>query len=350
MAESPRVLVVAPNWLGDAVMALPALADIRRAHPGGRLIVAARPPVAPLYGMVPGVDATIVTEWRGSLLDRRTLSADVERVKAEAIDRAILFPNSFASAWGMHRARVKERWGYAADLRQPLLTRAIGRPEGSRHQSAYYQHLVRELGMPSGPLEPVIDIPAAAVDEASTLLKARGWDGSRPLLVIAPGAAYGAAKRWLPGHFGSLVTRATQEIGTHGVVVGSAADAGTARLVLQSIGAEHRGAVIDLTGATTLETLAAVMSLAAACVSNDSGAMHLAGAVGTPLAALFGPTRDRETAPLTRQGRTAEVLINPVWCRPCMLRECPIDHRCMKGLMPDRVFESVRMLMGTPPS
>jgi heptosyltransferase-2 len=78
--------------------------------------------------------------------------------------------------------------------------------------------------------------------------------------------------------------------------------------------------------------------------------MHLAGAVGTPLAALFGPTRDRETAPLTRQGRTAEVLINPVWCRPCMLRECPIDHRCMKGLMPDRVFESVRMLMGTPPS
>jgi heptosyltransferase-2 len=342
----PRVLVVAPNWLGDAVMALPALADIRRAHAGGRLIVAARPPVAPLYAMVPGVDATIVTKWRGSLIDRRALSDDVERVKAERIDRAILFPNSFASAWGLSRARVNERWGYATDLRRPLLTRAIARPGGSRHQGAYYQHLVRELGMPTGPLEPVIDIPAAAMDEARTLLAARGWDVSRPLLVIAPGAAYGTAKRWLPEHFGSLVTRAMQETGAQGVLVGTAADADTTRLVLESIDAGHRAAVIDLTGGTTLQTLAAVMSLAAACVSNDSGAMHLAGAVGTPLAALFGPTRDQETAPLTRQGGRAEVLINQVWCRPCMLRECPIDHRCMKGLMPDRVFASVRTLMG----
>jgi heptosyltransferase-2 len=91
--------------------------------------------------------------------------------------------------------------------------------------------------------------------------------------------------------------------------------------------------------------LAGVMTLAAACVSNDSGAMHLAGAVGTPLAALFGPTRDHETAPLTRRGCRAEVLTNPVWCRPCMLRECPIDHGCMKGLDPARVFASVRGLM-----
>jgi heptosyltransferase-2 len=103
--------------------------------------------------------------------------------------------------------------------------------------------------------------------------------------------------------------------------------------------------VIDLTGATTLAVLAGVMSLAAACVSNDSGAMHLAGAVGTPLAALFGPTRERETSPLARRGRRADVLINPVWCRPCMLRECPIDHRCMTGLKPARVVASVRELM-----
>jgi heptosyltransferase-2 len=237
--------------------------------------------------MVPGVDATIVTGWRGSLIDRRRLSDDVERVKAERIDRAILFPNSFASAWGLYRARVNDRWGYATDLRRPLLTRAIARPGGSRHQGAYYQHLVRELGIPTGPLEPVIDIPAAARDEATTLLAARGWDASRPLLVIAPGAAYGTAKRWLPEHFGSLVTRAIQETGAHGVIVGTAADADTARLVLESIDAGHRAGVIDLTGVTSLQTLAAVMSLAAACVSNDSGAMHLAGAVGTPLAALF---------------------------------------------------------------
>jgi heptosyltransferase-2 len=130
-------------------------------------------------------------------------------------------------------------------------------------------------------------------------------------------------------------------------MVGTAADADAARTVLAAIAPADRASVIDLTGATTLHTLAGVMSLAAACVSNDSGAMHLAGAVGTPLAAIFGPTRDRETSPLTRPGGRAEILFNQVWCRPCMLRECPIDHRCMKGLRPERVFESVRALMQT---
>jgi heptosyltransferase-2 len=341
-----RVLVVAPNWLGDAVMALPALADVRRAYPDGHLVVAARPSVAPLYSMVPGVDGTIVTEWRGSLRNRQPLSLDVDRVKAERIDLAILFPNSFASAWGLYRAAVTERWGYAADWRRPFLTRAIARPGGSRHQGAYYQHLVRQLGMPNGPLEPSLSIPSAAVDESQALLSARGWTGTRPLLVIAPGAAYGTAKRWLPGHFAALLTGVTRD-GAHGAIVGTAADADSARMVLAAMDAAERAAVSDLTGATTLQTLAGVMSLAAACVSNDSGAMHLAGAVGTPLAAVFGPTRDRETAPLTRHGGRAEVLVNQVWCRPCMLRECPIDHRCMKGLRPERVLESVRALMQT---
>ena len=277
----------------------------------------------------------------------QALADDVQRVKAAQIDLAILFPNSFASAWGVHRATVRQRWGYAADFRRPLLTRAVRRPGGSRHQGAYYQHLVHQLGMRNGPLEPSISIPPGALEESKALLAARGWDGSRPLLVIAPGAAYGTAKRWLPGHFAALVTRTIQEAGAHGVIVGTAGDADAARLVLAEMDDAYRAATIDLTGATTLHTLAGVLSVAAACVSNDSGAMHLAGAVGTPLAAIFGPTRDRETAPLTRRGGRADVLINQVWCRPCMLRECPIDHRCMKGLRPERVFESVRALMQT---
>ena len=345
-----RVLVVVPNWLGDAVMALPALADIRRSYPGGWLAVAARPSIAPLYSMVPGVDATIVTGWRGSVLDRRTLVDDTHRLKAEHADVAVLLPNSFASAWVVHRAGVKERWGYAADMRRVILTRAIARPGGSRHQGAYYQHLVAQLGMPNGPLEPILHIPSVVTDEARTLLMARGWGESRPLLVVAPGAAYGTAKRWLPGYFGSVLTRAIREIGVQGVIVGTPADADSSRLVLASMDAALRADVIDLTGATTLPTLAGVLSLAAGCASNDSGAMHLAGAVGTPLAAIFGPTREKETSPLTRQGRRAEVLINQVWCRPCMLRECPIDHRCMIGLRPERVFGSIRTLIEGHPS
>lgn len=345
MPEPGRVLVVAPNWLGDAVMALPAFADIRRAHAQARLIVAARPSIAPLYAMVPGIDSTLVTQWRGSMTNRRPLQEDVRQLLTEQVERAILFPNSFASAWMVHRAHVRERWGYAADLRRPLLTRAVRRPRGSRHQGAYYQYLVRELGIPNGPLEPVLAVPESAIAEARSLLRTGGWDGSRPLLVAAPGAAYGTAKRWLPRHFAALISRAIRETGVHVVLVGAPADAASARLVLESTSAAERRALVDLTGATTLQTLAGVMSLAAACVSNDSGAMHLAGAVGTPLAAVFGPTREKETAPLTRHGGRSEVLINPVWCRPCMLRECPFEHQCMRGLKPDRVFESVRVLM-----
>jgi heptosyltransferase-2 len=199
--------------------------------------------------------------------------------------------------------------------------------------------------MATGELEPVITVPTAAIDDARALLTARGWQAPRPLLVAAPGAAYGTAKRWLPKHFGSLLTRAIDEMGVQSVLVGTADDAAAAREVLTATAAPQRSSVLDLTGATTLPVLAGVMSLAAACVSNDSGAMHLAGAVGTPLVALFGPTRDRETAPLTRRSSRADVLINQVWCRPCMLRECPIDHRCMKGLQPERVFTSVRALL-----
>jgi heptosyltransferase-2 len=132
------------------------------------------------------------------------------------------------------------------------------------------------------------------------------------------------------------------------VLVGSAADGDTTRWIVSAIDHRWRRDVIDLAGVTSLEMLAAILARGTACVSNDSGAMHLAGAVGVPLAALFGPTREYETAPLTRPGGRAEVLMNPVWCRPCMLRECPIDHRCMKGLRPEGVFAAVDRLIGSP--
>jgi heptosyltransferase-2 len=344
-ADRTHVLVVAPNWLGDAVMSLPALNDIRRAYPHGRVSVAARPSVAPLYGMVPGVDETIVTRWRGSLANRETLDEDVQRVRAEQVDIAILFPNSFASAWAMRRAGVRQRWGYSADLRRPLLTRSVGRPRGSMHQGAYYQLLVRGLGIATGDLEPVVTVPASAREEATSLLTRHGRQSSRPLLVVAPGAAYGTAKRWLPEYFGALMISTIEATRAQCALVGTTDDAATAREVLASVGPAHRDAMIDLTGATTLPVLAGVMTLGSACVSNDSGAMHLAAAVGTPLAAVFGPTRDHETAPLNRRGSRADVLVNPVWCRPCMLRECPIDHGCMKGLTPARVSASVQGLM-----
>jgi heptosyltransferase-2 len=345
MAEGSHVLVVAPNWLGDAVMALPAIADLRRHYPDARLTVAARGAVASLFALVPDVSDVVTLEWRGRLLDRATLQADVAELREAAADIGILFTNSFATAWLLRRAAVPERWGYARDMRRLLLSRAVPPPRRGVHQAEYYQHLVRELGVASGPLEPAISVPRQTVDEARRLLlNEQGKRGNR-LIVLAPGAAYGTAKRWLPAHFATLISLLAARGDTHCVLIGSAADADTTREIAAMLPPAARMQMTDLAGATTLEGLAAVMALASVCVANDSGAMHLAAAAGTPVVALFGPTRDRETAPLPRSGGIAEVLINPVWCRPCMLRECPIDHRCMRGLAPSRVFETVEAIL-----
>jgi heptosyltransferase II len=348
MAE-PRphgtVLVMSPNWLGDAVMALPAIRDIRVRFAGWRLVVAARLSVASLFALVPGIDDGLTLMWRGQPFRRAAMRYDAAIVGSSGADVAILLTNSFGTAWLLKQAGIAERWGYATDLRGSLLTRAIDRPSYSLHQGAYYQHLTRELGIASGPLQPSIDIAVDATAAARDLLVSAGWDAARPLVVMAPGAAYGTAKRWPPSYFATLITQLHRQRDVQCVLVGSAADRETTAMVRNALPADLAQQVIDLTGRTSLVDLAAILSMAAACVSNDSGAMHLAAAAGAPVAALFGPTREHETAPLPRAGGRADVLINPVWCRPCMLRECPIDHRCLRGLQPARVFQSVIDLM-----
>jgi heptosyltransferase-2 len=341
-----RVLVVAPNWLGDAVMALPAIADVRQQYASARLLVAARASVAPLFAMVPGVDEVLTLRGSGAL-HRAARIVDVEVVRAARPDVAILLPNSFAAAWLTTRAGVRERWGYARDVRRFLLTRAVQRPSRSVHQGAYYQHLVRELGIANGPLEPIVEVPAAATDAARRLLFDCGVPDGSPIVVIAPGAAYGTAKRWLPTHFAALVAGLAEAHRVHSVLVGSAGDADTTTLIADALPMAVRDHLIDLTGRTSLAELAGLLRLARVCVSNDSGAMHVAGAVGTPVAAIFGPTREHETAPLMRAHAARRVFVNPVWCRPCMLRECPIDHRCMRGLAPGHVQAGVAELLAS---
>lgn len=339
------ILVSAPNWLGDTVMALPAIADVRRHFDGARLVVAARPAVADLFRLVPGVDDVVVLTWKGRWWDRSALRADAVALGSIGADVAILLPNSFAAAWLVKRTAIPERWGYATDMRGRLLSRAVHRSRGSMHQGAYYQHLTSALGIPSGPLQPAVVVPRRAVDAARRLLLERGWDGERPFAVLAPGAAYGTAKRWIPSQVALLATDLVRQRNMTCVLVGSTADRATTALVRGSTAADARARVLDVAGSTTLEVLAGVFSLANVCVSNDSGAMHVAAAIGTPVAAVFGPTREHETAPLPCAGGRTEVLTHPVWCRPCMLRECPIDHRCMTRITPARVFAAVDTLL-----
>src|SRR5687768_14031972 len=170
--EPRQLLIVAPNWLGDAVMALPAIADIRRAFPSATLTVAARPGVSDVFTMVPFVDDV----------------TSPDRIGQAGAELAVLLPNSFRSAWLARKAGVPERWGYRSDLRGRLLTRSVRRPWGSMHQGAYYQHLTRELGIDSGPLEPALTVSDAQREAARRFLTERGWHSSRALMVFAPGA------------------------------------------------------------------------------------------------------------------------------------------------------------------
>ncbi len=349
MSDPASVVVLAPNWLGDAVMALPAVSDVRRRFPSARLVVAARRAVADIFHLVPFVDELVTLQWSGRWWQRRVFAADAGRLRQLGADLAILLPNSVAAAWLARRAAIPDRWGYGSDMRAGLLSRAVRRPKGSLHQGAYYQHLTRALGIESGPLEPAVTISEGASAAARRQLLDRGWDGVRPAVVFAPGAAYGTAKRWMPSYVARVVTDLVRQRQATCVLVGSRGDTPTAREVVSAVEADATPYVIDMTGQTTIEMLAGLLGVATACVSNDSGAMHLAAAVGTPLVALFGPTREDQTAPLTRSGRRAEVLTHPVSCRPCMLRKCPIDHRCMKRITPDRVYAALMSLLSSTP-
>jgi len=193
-----KLLVLAPNWLGDAIMALPAIADLRRHYPGARLTLAARRPLAALATMIPGVDGSIPLDGRGGARAISALRGDINRLREGRFDAVLLLPNSFHAALLAYGARIPQRWGYRADLRSPLLTRAVAKPRVARlHQAEYYQHLTRGLGIAPGPLVAEVRVDEESRASADRLLREHGWDG-RPLVGVAPGAAYGGAKRGPP--------------------------------------------------------------------------------------------------------------------------------------------------------
>jgi heptosyltransferase II len=337
-AMPQTIVVLTPNWLGDAVMALPALGAVRHHRPADTLVVAARPSTAALFRMVPGVDRVIPLDPRGGWLGAAARRAEALALAAAHANVALVLPNSFRSAWVARRAGIPERWGFASDLRSPLLTRAIRKLRGRMHQSEYYASLVSALGMaPAG--EPArIVVPAEPIRRAAELLARHGVGEDAVLVGMAPGAAYGRAKQWPPDRFGRLARLLHERRGVVSVLVGVRADRAAGDEIAPG---PH---LVDLIGQTDLLLLAGLMARFGAFVSNDSGAMHMAAAVGLPVTAIFGPTDERATAPLgplTASAPAHEILTCDVWCRPCMLRECPIDHRCMTGVQPERVSEAV---------
>jgi heptosyltransferase-2 len=335
MTAPSRLVVRAPNWLGDAVMALPALGAIRAAFPDARIAIAAGTSVAPLFEEdTPAAQDELIALGAA---DAHGKTPSERRVLAEGkFDAALLLPNSFRAAWTARRAGIPERWGYAANLRRWLLTSAVARPKARHvHQSEYYRELVRGLRLDAPESLPWVHVRPETAHRAGALLARHGVDGSAPIVGFAPGAAYGHAKRWPPRRVAEVVARVSQELGAVCVLVGAEADRDAAREIESSLPADVRP--VNLIGRTDLRVLAGVLERCGAFVSNDSGAMHLAAAIGVPVAAIFGPTDDRVTRPLGDH----DVMIHQVFCRPCMLRDCPIDHRCMKGISADAVIGAV---------
>ncbi len=343
-----RVLAVAPNWLGDAVMALPALTALRRWRPEAHMAVAARASVAPLFLMVEGVNEVITLETTAGLGAVRRWRRDAHRLQSGRFDVSLALPNSFVAAWILSQARIRERWGYAADLRARLLTRAIPRPRTFAHQADYYLALVSALGIPTVDRFARVTVPEAARTAAAALLSRHGLTGATPFVAMAPGAAYGKAKQWPPERFAALASLAHDSHGLTTVLIGTRSDAAACAEIVETVRRARAGPPpINLAGSTDLPTLAAVLAAARAVVANDSGAMHLGGAVGTPVVAVFGSTNEHQTAPLTAgpQAAAPRIVTHPVWCRPCMLRECPIDHRCMTEIGEERVLRELENLL-----
>jgi heptosyltransferase II len=335
-SEVSRVVLRATNWLGDAVMSLPAIRAVRSVFPHAHLALVARPWVADLYSRERAIDQ-IIPYTAKSFGEKRTFAA---HLRAERFDTAILLPNSFDSALTMWMAGIRERIGYNRDGRRMLLTRAIPAPEPGdipQHERFYYLELLRRAGLmekfaPAAPIE----LDSLETARTAGIAKLGELGLSTPVIGISPGAAYGAAKRWLPERFAEAAALITHERPAAAVVFGSAAE----REVCEQVAHAIPGAS-NLAGETSLRDF---IDLAAACslfLTNDSGAMHVASALGVPTAAVFGATDDTTTAPC---GRRAVVIREHAECSPCLLRNCPIDHRCMTRVSAARVAEAALQL------
>jgi heptosyltransferase-2 len=329
-----KILIRATNWVGDAVMSLPAIRAVREAFPGAQITVLARAAVADLYACEGAIDGVML--YAG---DRRQAAAELRR---ESFDCAILLPNSFDAALAAWMARIPRRIGYRRDGRGWLLTEAIPAPEPGeipRHQRFYYLELLRRAGIVHE-YPPCADIRLDGCEAARAAgpdaLRDAGLLGrSAPVVGVSPGAAYGDAKRWLPERFAETAVLVARAHSASVALFGAAAERELCESVAGAIRADGI-AVRNFAGETTLRQF---IDLAAACrlfLTNDSGAMHIASALGVPTVTVFGATDDTTTGPT---GPWARIVREQVECSPCLLRACPIDHRCMTRVTTERVTE-----------
>ncbi len=336
-----KILIRATNWVGDAIMALPALRVVRARFPDARIAILARPYVADIYRGQKICDELISYDPKGAhagLVGRERLAKELRKQK---FDVALLLQNAFDAAWLAWRSGIPERVGYARDGRSLLLTRKIPAPKRGEipaHEQFYYLELLRRAGwIDSLPGESFIalDVSEEHRRQAEEALSSAGARPNAVRIAIGAGASYGSAKCWPPDRFAEFVNRFRLHTDADVILFGTAAE----QKVSDAIGAGIKGPSISLVGKTAIAALPALLSRCQLFVGNDSGAMHVAAAVGLPVVAIFGPTDPRGTAPITPR---CTVMQEKPYCNPCFLRRCPIDHRCMTSVTPEAVEAAAR--------
>jgi heptosyltransferase II len=334
-----KILIRATNWVGDAIMSIPALEAIRKRWPQGEIAVLARSWVADLYCGQPFAGRVIALDSRSS--NPFAMERVARRLAEEKFDCAILLQNAFSAAWLAWRAGIPERIGYVRDARGPLLTRAIPVPragESPAHESYYYLELLRRIGwiekLPK--IEQIkLCISSAAAEAAEKRLQSAGVRTGSCRIALAPGAAYGSAKCWLPERFASVADSLIGDFAADVILFGTASE----REVSQQIASQMRHRPVSLVGETPISELPALFSRCQLFLGNDSGAMHVAAAVGLPVVAVFGSTDPEGTVPVTPR---RSLVRHAVSCSPCFLRECPVDHRCMERVDVASVSDAAR--------
>ena len=330
MIAAQRILVRAPNWAGDLVMATPAFRALRAAYPDAELTLHVREALAPLLAGAPWFDALlpIASHHQGLV----ALLAEARALRRRRFDVGLCLPDSFASALLMRCAGVRTAVGYRTQGRSALLQLAVALPRGPLARERHVLGLTAALGCPPRGTHLELFTTAREEEAVQRLLAGHGVGADEPLAVLAPGASYGSAKRWPPESF----ARVGDALAAEGARVAISAAPDEAELA-RRVAAAMRSPALDLVGRLDLGATKALVRRARVVVCNDAGARHVAVAFNVPAVVLFGPTSLAKTNLNLERVRA---LAADVSCRPCYRRECPIDHRCMTRLEPGPVIDA----------
>ena len=338
-----RTLIVAPSWVGDAILAEPLVSLLREPYEEASVDVLAPPWCAPVYRRMRGIRRIVenpIAHGRFDLATRRRIASELKR---ERYAREFVLPMSWKSALIPWLAGIPRRSGYRGEARYVLLN-DLRRLDRKALPSLVDRFCA--LAGPPGTNVPMPPAPVLVPDTANrdAAIRALRLKGEGPVAILCPGAEYGPAKRWPPTHFADLARRLL-EAGARVWIVGSPNDKLAADAVIAAAG-ESAQRIRDLAGRTDLGTAIDLLSAASVVVSNDSGLMHAAAAVGVPVVALFGSSSPAYTPPMSPQARIARIEIE---CSPCFKRECPLGHfRCMRELSPELVYNLTRSTLPAP--